>query len=673
MAARARKVKNEAGAEDDAPKKGGPAWLTAGYVQSLYDLRKLDGEEAKLRAMSRETRTLVDMQHAVSIPPQYEAIGHKVRTPFARDTWLRVTAALTRDHPVAHVEPRSRTQEAKEAANIGERWTWAMFTAMNKALGEDVVYESTKALVRDSESVVKVVHRPDAWASFPERAKGENAEGYEKRVETYKKGGPVPFAWRVVDRLSMLFGDGEFGDDWALEYGEYPKPYLGSRFGMVESDVSGQRRLVDPRYLLGGAPRPEGDLVTASERCAKIEYWDQDWWAVVIDGSLAPGFPKPNPYSKLKHPLPYFRAKCEPVLFSLLPLVPALDRLLTMKQNWAYLSAYPNPVLERDANAVAPDLGLGDDDAPSTFTWKPGKMIEPPAGYKFRFISPPPEGAALDSHIREIIDLIGIAGIAGIMRGQAAADASGYLANQLIAAATLTYRRLSEALRVQFAQAGEFLWELVEHRIKQEVYVLSQGTYDKKKKTYVKSRGGPEYLGLKPGGGVKDQCAPVEMLGPLAIEFRPVLPTDEQARAMIALQLVNAPKQLISKRFALEHYLQHEDPEGMADEIAVEDALDNDPTLRQIQISEALSEAGIADPNKPPTANPAASLVGPDGMPLISAYPAGQMGSGTPGIPGLTQPMQPGPPGRKAAVSAPARGAGGYPGMPGGNLPAITV
>jgi hypothetical protein len=74
--------------------------------------------------------------------------------------------------------------------------------------------------------------------------------------------------------------------------------------------------LVDPnqscrRSALCWRPaRPEGDWPPVAALSTKIEYWDADWWCVVVDGSMAPDFPKKNPYAPR---LPYFRAKVRPV------------------------------------------------------------------------------------------------------------------------------------------------------------------------------------------------------------------------------------------------------------------------------------------------------------------------------------------------------------------------
>lgn len=145
------------------------------------------------------------------------------------------------------------------------------------------------------------------------------------------------------------------------------------------------------------------------------------------------------------------------------------------------------------------------------------------------------------------------------------------------------------------------------------------------------------WLGLKPEGSLEAEVAPVDMLGPVSMRFRPILPTDEQANAMIAMQLVNAPKQLLSLETALERYLQLDDPMGEIDRIEVERAL-ADPEIGQQVALQALKRAGII-PKGPPPGQP---ILGPNGQPLPPSGGPGQPGGGPPGMAGPQGPTVPG-------------------------------
>lgn len=661
-----------------APGMGQP---TASMVDGLYRTAITQQSERRLRRLINVFRSLTRMENPVRIPRQYQAITKVTHTPFVRDAWHRVTAALTHEDPVAHIQPLDVTIQARNAANIGERWTMAAREQLTRDLGYDVIWQAAAAMIRDGESVLKCVHRPDAWATFPTRGMDDQGSKFDeepddflKRAERFKKRAPLPFAWKVVDRLQMVFGDGEYGDNWALEYGEYPRPFLSSRYGMPEQ--SG--KLVSPARVLAGEPRPEGYSASATGVSIKMEYWDANWWHVVIDGEDAPGFPMPNPY---RPRLPYFRARpdleSESILYSLMFLVPGLDRLITMKENWAYLSAYPNPVIRSIPNPAGTlDLPTGEDDQASTLKWEPGKAIELPVGKTMDFLVPPPTGQDLNQMIQLIRQMIDVAGIPSVLRGSSMSGDSGYLANQMYAAALSMYRRIALASSRQLEEAFEFFWYVIEHRIKSTVYVLAAADSS--------GKSAKKWLGLGADMRTGENVANVADLGPLTWTFKPVLPTDEQARVSIAIQATNAPKPLFSRRYAREHFANVEDPEAMADEIAVEDALDTDPVLKQLITQKALEAAGLAPPEPDPTGaggppvdpmmagmppDMGGGMIPPGPTELMPSQPPGQMGAGFPSVPGVTRPLMPTPPGQMPPPGL--RVNGGWPGMPGNQGPPL--
>lgn len=644
----------------------GPPAPTAGDVVALFQTKQNDGQEARLRTLAGTFRVLTRLEHPVNIPDTYKAITREVRTPYVRDAWLRTTAAMTQNDWSPHFEPKSEANTAKRAAGVAERWVKAGTRAMDKDVRVDVPYEACSAMVRDCESVIKIVHRPDAWATFPMREEGDDPVAYEKTAETYKKGSPFPFAWRCLDRLSYLPGDGEFGDDWCIEYGEYPRPYLAQRHGMRLDPTT--NRLVGPGYeepgrtatpetAIGGKPASQGVLSSSTGMSVKLEYFDAHWWCVVVDGSMAPGFPKENPYAPR---LPYARAKPsdepEAVLYSLLFLVPRLDELLTMWLNWAYLGAYPNPLLQDLPNSSALPPGmvppLGNESGPSAFTWRPGKLLEVPRGKAFLFQQPPPVGQDIKELATVFKSLIDVAGIPSILRGASLSGDSGYLANQMIAAAAMLYRRLQRARERQLEEAIEFVLYAVPHVCKTTIYVLGQGEE------------GRAHLGLRPTGGSTDYLAAIDQLGEVTVSAPPDMSVMRQANAMIAKQLTEGPagQRLLSRRYALEEVMGVEDPDSVIDEIWVEDQMANNPQVNGLVVENAMRLSGLATP---PTQDPTAGLVAPDGVtPLVPGGLPGPVTGGLPVAPGMGMPMQP-TPGPSGLVGQGGHPGGGvYPGQP---------
>ena len=316
-----------------------------GDVLAMYRQKLSNEDEMRLRNTTELLRTYCNLEHAVHIPAEYRAITREIRTPYLRDAWSRIAASLVSKPPVVQVTPKDENRrEYRDASADASRFFAAMMTRLSKQTGSDAIYDSTSALVRDGESVLKLVHIPNAWGNFPAStgAPDEDMGKVLKSQEDYKKSQDLPFAWRVVDRLSCVFGDGEFGDDWAIEYGEYPMAYAKGKYGF---SIGEDGRLYDPKRVTGGMPHSEG-MGAGPGRFVKVEFWDKDEWHVICDGTPAPNWPKANPYSPY---IPLFRAKghqSESLLYSLMYLVPRLDELLTMKLNWAFLGSYPNPVIE---------------------------------------------------------------------------------------------------------------------------------------------------------------------------------------------------------------------------------------------------------------------------------------------------------------------------------------
>ena len=243
----------------------------ASDILGLYQSKLAEGDESRLRAVSQSLREHCRLEHAVSIPEQYRAISKEIRTPYLRDAWSRISASLVSKPPVIHCEPKDDKRENyREASNVAERFDSAMLERLNKETGEDTLYAATAALVRDGESVLKVVHKPDAWANFPRLGDEDDPRAVLQAQDDYKKGADLPLAWRCVDRLQMMFSDGEYGDDWALEYGEYPLPYLRRNLGLVFQD---QKLLFDrnafenvmlPLAIAGFSPREAAKRVRAA-------------------------------------------------------------------------------------------------------------------------------------------------------------------------------------------------------------------------------------------------------------------------------------------------------------------------------------------------------------------------------------------------------------------------
>lgn len=628
---------------------------TANEIMGLWTYKLSDYQELGLRNYIYDVRPMVDMRHQVYIPKEYKDITGETRTPFMRDAMVRVASSMVRDTPMFHVPPIDESQDAQEAADIVSRWLMNAWDFMQKEnRGENLFYKSSRSLTRDSESVIKVVDRTKAWANFPPRGKEESASEYNKRIDTSKKAAGIimPFAATEVDRARMVFENGEFGDRWAMEFGTYPAPEIIADYGEATRPLTEEDYIL-PKFKLGGQPVMMGwnpsVVSTGPNSTLKLEYMDEKWWAVIINGQMAPGWPKPNPYAPF---IPWIRATAEPVLYSLRYYQPRLDSLLTGKSAWAYLSMYPiisyEPVNSNQTPTVL-DMPVGNSaQAPVGNTFKPGKISTPPPGYKLMFQTPPSTGAAVDQLIQIYRDLIDIAGIPSIFRGVGGARQAGYAINQLMAAANVQYKNMGTSLSYQFERASELILYMIATAVPEALDPIWAGT-----------------VGIKRHGKVQVNIAPLDLVGPVNCTFKPTIPSDEQATQMIGLQALSSHS--ISHETFLRDYMNFEDPQAEIDKILVETEMATNPELHELIVQEAFRKAGIPRPT-PPGAPPGApgALPGPPGTPPGNPGTNGQAAAGLPAIMQMVRPNQPAPPAGPGPQIPGGRPAGAYPGRPTG-------
>jgi hypothetical protein len=337
-------------------------------------------------------------------------------------------------------------------------------------------------------------------------------------------------------------------------------------------------------------------------------------------------------------------------MYALRYLVPALDALLTMKLNWAHLTTFPIPVMEalRGVQTMLDTLPVGDPGEPNpNVTWRPGRMYFPPPDRTLKFLEPPGSGRDLDETIAAIREMIDIAGVPSVFRGIGGARQAGYAINQLMAAAQLTYKQLGKALEHAEEQVVKLLLHMVVHTIGHEVYVMGEEGDQK------------HWFGVRPSGRLTEEVAPITLLGPPQSTFRPVLPSDEQADAMIGMQALNAPRQVLSQETVLSRYYGSEDPEAEMDRIATEKALE-DPGLNEEMMAEAKRQAGL--PRIRQAGSPPVSVPEVGGIP----QPNDVSNAGEPTIPGLTQLLRPREPATPAisGVGIGGRPEGAFPGRP---------
>ena len=441
----------------------------AKYVEGLKD--ELQSEFGERDSLMRQLRTLRFMDRAVDVPEAYQATTKEVRTPIAFEQLQRVVATLTVNYPVMSVPPLGAGDEEQRESTKKEKWLNAALKRMEQEAERPVFRMFVDNLVADGLGVVKLVYKPDHWSGYPEQTDfEEDAAAFNEATDRFKKSAKFPFAWRDVDPLTFYPVLGEAGLEACVEVSEKSKRLLTQRYDLVE-DESG--KLVAAKGKMGPSGRRKALQMDGNAEV--VEYWDRSHFVVLVDGHTV------NTGEHGYGRVPYFVAYGEQsasrdpkhagmsAIYAIRWLVPLLDSLLTMKQNAAFLYAYPTPYIR---SPLGTPFEGGEDGRPQTVEWTPGKMIPLYPGEEPGFVQwrgSPPDLDEMIAHVRQLIDR---AGLASVMYGTGpGAGSSGYMVNQLMNAARVKYDPIVKNAEAMLERMAGFVLELVEKKIGEEVFV----------------------------------------------------------------------------------------------------------------------------------------------------------------------------------------------------------
>ena len=268
--------------------------------------------------------------------------------------------------------------------------------------------------------------------------------------------------------------EGEDGLEACLEIAERPRHLVQRRYGLITDKRSG--RLVPPGGDAQADPGPEGTpLVGARPTARVVEYWDDEYFAYLVDGHLVRrgrhgygAIPYVHAYGDQTPSRDPAKAGVS-MLASMEYLIPLLDQLLTMKQNALFLYAYPTPKI---TNFSPIDPSLTNDGRPRAWTFGrrdpaalPGRRSDLSA-----MQGTPPDLDELIAQTRAMIDQAGAPSVLfGIPPG---GNTSGYLLNQLINTARVSFQQIARHAEQALERIVQLMWRLVEARIGETVFVF---------------------------------------------------------------------------------------------------------------------------------------------------------------------------------------------------------
>ena len=541
-------------------------------------LRELEeqllAEFGERNARIERLRRLRHMETPVDIPPAYRSSAREVRTPLAREQLKRVIGSLTANRPLVHVPPAEATEAARAGADLRARWTNAALRRMDSEAARDVFGMLIDAMVADGAGVLKLLYAPDRWAGYPRRSahSGQSADAFLQRAERFKKSARFPLAWRDVDVTTFYPLEGEDGLEACLEIAERPRHLVQRRYGLITDKRSG--RLVPP----GGDDQSESGPVGAPHVGARptarvVEYWDDEYFAYLVDGHLVRrgrhgygAIPYVHAYGDQTPSRDPAKAGVS-MLASMEFLIPLLDQLLTMKQNALFLYAYPTPKI---TNFTPIDPNLANDGRPRALDFRPGEILPLYQGEDLTFLQwqgTPPDLDELIAQTRAMIDQ---AGAPSVLFGVPPdGNASGYLLNQLINTARVSFQQVARHAEQALERVVQLMWRLVETRIGETVFVFE-------------AEDDHGWIGLGPQD--------IDGYHAVRVRLDPLGPAGDVSQGTLAASLVGA--RLASRRWAMRQKLGIEDAETVEDEILLDELIDA-PEIRTAIVREALAQAGL--------------------------------------------------------------------------------
>jgi len=586
-------------------------------------------------------RELRFMERPVYVPPSYTASTVEIRTPLFNDLVQRLAGALSINPPQIKVPPRPKGDASanQRLSSKLEKWTTAFLGQIEHQENDRLYYRFLDYLCGDGHAVMKLVHREDFWDGYPtlEEYKNDNT-AYQRARDNFKTDAPLPFSLKVLDPLTVYPRWSEKGLEEVLEVTKRPKIYVAKRFnvgawGQDGSPLIGQNFAVDAQINMSG-------------ECEFWERWDHEYVEFYINGKLVDY--KEHGYKRV----PYFIAlgtqtsSSNPaheglsVGHQLKHLIPALDSLLTMKTNSAFLTAYPTFKRERDMGAPgrrASDTEAEEDDGGAAGEeFEPGHIYEGLPGERLEVVQLPPVGKDLDESIQIIMGIIGKVGVPSVLEGMHSPNrVSGYAYSEMLNVSRTKYTTIIRNASFAYEQMIQFLWWLIEKRVMDEVPIWGD---DGEKETWL-------------------ELGPSDVNGYRAVKviIEPLLPEDDIAQGQHAAAMVQAG--MWSTRYARESKMGIPDPEAMDDEILVEQAmkmpqvqmyllmkalerLEMDEMAEILQLSSEMVQQQLIDAVQGQQGAPA-------GDPGQAGMPNMEPGTGSPGapMPGANGMMNGGSPG----------------------------
>jgi len=475
-----------------------------------------------------------------------------VRTAQPYMVVARMVPMLTANRPQIHIPPAADTIQKQKQSGLVENWSNAALRVLAEQTGEDVFERFTESLVAYGHGCMRVLYAPQLWAGMRTRGKNEKEEDYNKAIDEWSQGKPLPISWTWLDARNVF---PMWRDDKLVAILEVDKrePFTlkAQHYNLADKKPE--------LWKMGRYTSPEGGGLVQF-----MQLWTEDALIYAVETNIV--HYEAHQYGRPPYVYRYGIATASrdrskaglSVLFPLEHLSLYCDRLLSQWATAIRIWAYPTLVAQLSENEQAAAGGEAPDAKQLTrdFRIAPGHVNVLYGDEKLQPFGPMGVGPDLPRMIELVMKLQERAGIADVLYGQEAWGQSGYAISQLIAAARTAFKPIKEHAESALEAVLRIIWDIVEYHCKQKVFVY--GSSEKK-------GGSKGWIGIGPDD--------LQDYRQVQVTINPIMPTDEYARSSKALNERTA--KVRSRRSTMEQ-IGIEDPDAEADRIIIEEWLERD-------------------------------------------------------------------------------------------------
>ena len=537
---------------------------------------RLKSEWAERDELIQEMRALRYMEVEPDVPAAYES--EIVRVPTAYQIIERMVGTLTADDPLITVPPAKEGDQAVERASNLERTTSALLAELARQQDADPLERFIECLLADGHGAMRMLYAPQVWRGYPRRDKkgGESDTDYIKRTEAWKRGQPIPIHWTWLDPLNVYPIWSEAGLEAVLETDNRDIATLNPDAWNVAENPP---ELWELTRSSSGAGSAQGGLVKFTQ------LWTRDTLTYAVNDKVV--HHQKHRYQRPPYVYSYGispstterKYRGLSILFPLRHVLPQLDRILSQKATAVRLWCWPTPIMKVGSNqALLAQLSNGqvqiESGIPRTIEIVPGQTVTLYEDEEISFLTWQGNGPDADEMIALLMQMVEKAGLADVMYGQSGGGDSGYMVNQLIAAARMKFKPIVAHAERGMEQLIQALWDIVEYQIKQPLYL-----YDSTTDSKGKPKG--QWLAIKPDD--------LDGYRQVRVKVNPLLPTDTYAKSSQAINEVRAGLRSIPSAMEM---IGIEQPDEMERAI-LWDEFKRNPVIQNLLIAEVAKRYGI--------------------------------------------------------------------------------